>query len=340
MFRSTKTFWPNGLQLAMSEFKRVRERSFIVVLMDYGSTLYGTSTKKSDDDFKGIFLPTPRELFLGKIPKAWSYKTKADPQGKNTSGDIDVEIYSLHYFIELAIQGQTVAIDMLHAPLEKTYITSDPWEEIKSLRSKFYTKNMNAFVGYANRQAAKYGLKSGRLHSVKNLIKFLRSEDYTSEDKLAVPWEQLPIDEYSKYIEDSPNGIRQYQICGKICQETQTIGYTIPILEKFVDVYGERARQAEANEGIDWKAVSHAIRAALQLKEIFLTGNLILPLKDADLLIKIKQGKLHYVKEVAPILEGLMDEITALASKSLFPNKVNRTFWEDFIIRTIYTHVL
>lgn len=80
--------------------------------------------------------------------------------------DVDVEIYSLHYFIHLACQGETVALDMLHAPDEMIEVSSPLWEEIVKLRDRFYTKNLRAFIGYARRQAAKYGINGTRRKNV------------------------------------------------------------------------------------------------------------------------------------------------------------------------------
>ncbi len=70
-----------------------------IVKMKFGSHLYGTATEKSDLDFKGIFLPSNREILLGKIPKSIKYDTGND-HSKNSPEDIDEEIYSLHYFDE------------------------------------------------------------------------------------------------------------------------------------------------------------------------------------------------------------------------------------------------
>ena len=86
-----------------------------IVKIIFGSHLYGTDTPDSDQDFKGIFLPTKEQIFLGKIPKSINENTKKG-EGKNTADDVDTEIYSLHYFLKLACEGQTVSLDMLHAP--------------------------------------------------------------------------------------------------------------------------------------------------------------------------------------------------------------------------------
>ncbi len=101
----------------------------IIVKMIFGSHLYGTATSESDLDYKGIFLPSKEEILLGNIPKGYSYSTRAT-DAKNTADDTDVELYSLHYFIKLACEGQTVALDMLHAPDAMIMESSDIWTSI------------------------------------------------------------------------------------------------------------------------------------------------------------------------------------------------------------------
>ncbi len=146
-----------------------------IVVLKFGSHLYGTNTKDSDRDIKGIFMPTKEQIFLGKIPKTLPDEPKRKKaQGeKNTADDVDTEIYSLHYFIKLACEGQTVALDMLHAPRNMLLKTSEIWEDIVANREKFYTKNLKAFVGYARKQAAKYGIRSGRLSNLRKVISVL-----------------------------------------------------------------------------------------------------------------------------------------------------------------------
>jgi hypothetical protein len=98
----------------------------------------------------------------------------------------------------------------------------------------------------------------------------------------------------------NPNGIRQYQVCGKTFQESAAIGYTLPILENFYDDYGHRAKLAAENKNIDWKAISHALRAAFQTKEILINGTITFPLKEAPVLLNVKSGRLDYASEVSP----------------------------------------
>jgi len=180
----------------------------LIVRMVFGSHLYGTNTPESDKDFKGVFMPTKEQIYLGKIPKCYSEQT-GDDKSKNTKEDTDTEIYSLHYFIKLACEGQTVALDMLHAPLDMRTYSSPLWHRIIFNRSKFYTKNMKAFVGYARRQAAKYGIKGSRLDAAKNVLDFIFENCYSGV-KLKKYWNDLPEGEHIHKDEIDPNGNRIY----------------------------------------------------------------------------------------------------------------------------------
>lgn len=313
-----------------------------IVKMIFGSHLYGTSNPDSDQDFKGIFLPSKEQIFLNKIPKSLSIQTKKGSETKNTSNDVDTEIYSLHYFIHLACEGETCALDMLHAPESMLLETSDIWEEIIVNRSKFYTKNLKALIGYARRQASKYGIKGGRLNDAKRVLDFVDNIDSSFANanfKLKEVWENLPIGEHIFKFPPDPNGIRMYQVCGRSIGETASLQYLYNVVDKFYQAYGERAKQASNNENIDWKAVSHALRAAYQVKQILTEGTIIFPLKEASFLKKVKTNQLHYQKEVAPILDDLMEEVEELGNKSTLPEKVDRKFWDDFLIRIIEENI-
>jgi len=304
----------------------------IIVKMIFGSHLYGTATSDSDLDYKGIFLPSKEEILLGNIPKGYSYSTRATGV-KNTADDTDVELYSLHYFIKLACEGQTVALDMLHAPDAMITESSDVWTSIVKQRRKFYSKNLKSFIQYARRQASKYGIKGSRLSAASEVLTLLRSEDPTK--RLQVVWDKLPRLEHCYEAGRDPNGIRQYQVCGKMFQETTSIGYMIPVLEKFYDEYGNRARLASENRNVDWKAVSHALRAAIQVKEILTQSKITFPLKKAPFLVLVKEGKLDYVAEVAPVLEALMEEVEGLVSGSGLPEKADGAYWNKFVCDTV-----
>ena len=304
----------------------------IIVKMKFGAHLYGTATSDSDLDYKGIFLPTKEQLLLGRLPKSHNDSTGKD-NSRNTKNDVDTELYSLHYFIKLACAGQTVAMDMLHAPDSMILKKSKIWEEIVKNKQKFYTKNLKSFIDYTRRQASKYGIKGSRINAALQVLEILKKEDPSK--KMREVWSRLPRIEHCYDVAPDPNGMRQYQVCGKSFQESAAIGYVLPIIEKFYDDYGRRAKLAAENRNIDWKAVSHALRAAFQTKEILTESTINFPLRNADFLRKVKQGKLDYISEVGPLLETLMEEVESLSLTSSLPEAVDRKFWDKYICETL-----
>lgn len=300
----------------------------------FGSHLYGTATEMSDTDYKGIYLPNLNELILQKTSKSINNITKKDCSQKNTSDDIDYEIYSLHYFLELAYKGETCALDMIHTPDHFEEIRSQKWAFIRTNRSRFYTKNLKAYIGYCKMQASKYGIKGSRLSDAESILKFLK--DKPQQARLSHVWNELPQGENIKKIEiEDCDGEdkRAIEVCSRKLMATTPIQYAIESIQKFYENYGQRAQQAKDNKGIDWKAISHAFRAGLQLKEIYETGDLIYPLKDAEFLVGIKKGKYHYQDDgISQKLENLVDEINVLAEKSTYPEKCDRSFWESWLV--------
>lgn len=297
-----------------------------IVKMTFGSHLYGTAGPTSDTDYKGIFMPSADQVLLGKIPKSVHLGTKRDNNAKNGPEDVDHEVYSLHYFLELALRGETVALDMLHAPRSAIEVHSLTWSRLVANRQKFYTKNLRALVGYARRQAAKYGVKGSRLSDAKQVLKILRTADVAER----IGDLELPELEHGRWLGEDDKGIRAYQICGKKLLETARVASYLQTLEKFVESYGARARQAERNEGIDWKAISHALRAGYQVYYILTQRGFEYPLPETELLIKVKRGELQFF-DVAATLEELIDTVEKLSEESTLPEHADRSWWERWL---------
>lgn len=331
----------------------------------FGSSLYGTATPESDVDYKGIYIPPARNLILGNAKSHYSQNTSGKNQ-KNTADDIDLEMYSLQYFIQLAVKGETIALDMIHTPSEKIvdYDFIEPWDFIVENRSKFYTTDMKAYLGYVKKQAAKYGIKGTRMAALRQVwdaIKDLETEYYITPGqalresdfscakhvncrrfyKVADVVSQLPINDYCKISTCPKTGNQFYDVMGVKHQLTIKLSELKQKVSTEWEKYGERARQAERNEGIDWKAMHHAIRGGRQLQEIYSTGDLNYPLVNSEELLAIKQGKFEF-KYVSELLEWLIADVDRLAieaGKNGMPAKVDTDFWESFVHEVYRDHI-
>lgn len=311
-----------------------------LVSMVHGSHLYGLNTENSDTDYKGVYAPHMDDVLLGTYAKELNRST-GDSGSKNTKDDIDNVIFSLPKFLKMACEGDTVAMDMLHC--DNPITTSPEWEFIRENRHRFYTKNMKAFIGYARKQAAKYGIKGSRLAAIEDTMNYLgkRNKPNTALDHslIQLGLEGLAIkhpDHIKVYNGFEKNGKfvdkHIFELCGSKYDMTSAISYVYLQVSSKYEKYGDRAKQAKENKGIDWKALSHALRAAYQLEEIYLSGDLKYPLKDRTFLLEVKKGLHDYTTVVAPALEKVIDDLEVLSSKSKYPEKVDKGFWDKFLL--------
>jgi predicted nucleotidyltransferase len=313
--------------------------------MTHGSRLYGLNTADSDIDYKGIFLPTMEDMVTGNASHEIRHSTGAAHE-KNTKDDVDTVYFSLQKFLKMACDGDTIAIDMIHCNDENLMATSPVWQAIVKNRSMFYTRNMKAFLGYCRKQAAKYGVKGTRLAAMEELLNCLRlTEEQYSEQRmgdraeLEVSLQNLAV-KYKGYITvmdgfykgDRFVEKKVVEVCGSKYDFSTKVQYVINSIQHKYDAYGHRAIAAKNNEGIDWKAVSHALRAAYQLKEIYETGDLKYPLYYKDYLLAVKQGKLDFTAQVQPVLEQVISDVEKLALLSDLPEKTDRKYWDGFIV--------
>lgn len=296
----------------------------------FGSRLYETHGEDSDEDYKGIFIVPIRECILGGYSRNINIKTNLEKNVKNTSEDSDTELYALQEFIKLALQGQTVTIDMLSTPKDKILISSPEWEILVKNRKRFYTKKMNAFYGYSRAQLLKYSCRAEKLNAFKDFVEIISKFDQKLQ--LKDIWNELPENEFYKKIKDDKQR-NFFEINGKKMQEFATIEFIKQLIQIQIDDYGKRVKQAAQTENFDYKAASHAFRVAFELKQIVETGDLIFPLPETEFIKKVKYGQLHFINDgLSQKLEDLLDEVGDLCHSSSLPEKPDRKWAEEFII--------
>lgn len=314
----------------------------VICKVRHGSHLYGLDTAESDVDYKGIFLPSFEDLVTCRASHEFRQST-GSKHGKNTKDDVDTVFWSLQKFIKMACDGETAVIDIIHCNDENLIETSPIWQFIVENRSRFYTKNMKAYLGYVKKQAHKYSIKGSRVRALEETIALLKSMSFDAmrlnDPSLLVKLKKLAANnEHIQLVNGFYKGSKwidkQMLFVGTAKYETTLrVWYVLAELEQSYNNYGHRAKLAKENKSLDTKALSHAIRAGLQLKEIYQTGDLKYPLKDKQFLLDVKQGKLDFSTEIAPVLENIVDEVNELAEKSDYPETVDKTFWNEFVVR-------
>lgn len=314
-----------------------------IVEVKFGSYLYGTNTENSDIDYKGVFIPNWEDILLQKAPKQIINNTKKDTSYRNDKNDVDSEYYSLHKFLQLLTEGNTPALDLYFA---NTHIIEPHpiWLELQQNSHKLITKQASSFLGYCYTQASKYSIKGSRLDSLQKVIKLLETK--SDNDKLLEFWdeiEQIVKNDEHVNIEIIPGvnkePIPHLEVCKKRMAWFNTVKQCLFVYNKVYNAYGERAKMAQDNKGVDFKALHHSLRVCQEAKELLQTGKITFPLNNVDFHLKIKRGELTY-KELSVLIEDAMEEVKQLEKTSTLREKPDYEWVNNFICRIYRNEVL
>jgi hypothetical protein len=304
----------------------------IIFKTTFGSHLYGTNTPESDHDYKAVGIPSAEQIILGTSPSTTNISSNTTEFKKNTKDDFDFEIFSLIKYLELGWQGQTIFYDMLFAPKEFWIQSSPVWEKLIANKHKLLHKKCGAALGYARAQAERYSAKGERLIALEETVNYLKTVSIGTNPKhteLGEALEAVKIDaflskdslSYVKYPEEIaphlPEGkIKYLEVCGKKAGFTSSVKFALDVFSNILGQYGDRAKTASI-DGVDWKAMYHALRISYQTQEMLLTGHMTLPRPEKDLLLKVRKGEFTYEKVSDMIDYGLQQVLDAQIKSSL-----------------------
>jgi hypothetical protein len=321
----------------------------LIVEMRFGSQLYGTATPLSDLDYKGVYVPDGRDILLQRVRGTITQSRPKAPGEKNLVGDVDRELYSLQRYLGLLADGQTVALDMLFAPDAAMLCEPGPeWREIQANSNQLVTRRAAFFVRYCRQQANKYGIKGSRVAAARAALAMLVSAeaDYGPTAKLSAVEKEVTAfastTEHASLLDmEMPGGrlVRHLEVCGRKMPFTSSIKSAREVARRLVGEYGERALQAERNEGIDWKALSHAVRVGREALELLQTGRITFPLPYATEILAIKRGERPY-EAVGEEIERLLEAVEGAAVHSTLRDEPARDLIDDLVARSYRTSVL
>ena len=294
----------------------------LLFLTLFGSSLYGTqSPGKSDIDIRGIFLPSMESLQLNEAPKSLHYST-GNNERRNTAHDVDIDLWSVqHWLLKLLPTGDTGALDVLFAPSNTacTLFRSPVLNEVFANPLKLMdTSSGRAYAEYSLGQAKKYGIKGSRIGALRRVWHWLDEQNgLQPQEKLLAFIEDIALscaDERFCYAVETREG-NALHLCGKTHMGSIRMEEFSRRVQLDMQRYGARAMEAERNEGLDFKALSHAVRALYQMKELLLTGKIIFPLQKCEELRAIKEGRFSWLELEPYILERLA-AVDALREKA------------------------
>ena len=125
-----------------------------------GSELHGAKVHGTDDlDIYGVYIEPPEKVLGFESFPHFVWSTAGD-EVRNGPDDIDVTLYSLKKWAEMASKGNPTA---LHFLFTKNAIANHIWEEVVTQRQIFLARTcVKQFIGFANDQLKRMTGEKGR----------------------------------------------------------------------------------------------------------------------------------------------------------------------------------
>ncbi|NTF17613.1 hypothetical protein G6L37_04320 [Agrobacterium rubi] len=302
-----------------------------LVRVIHGSRLFGTDSPDSDTDIKSVWVPSARDILLGKID--WSVFS-SDSSRRNTSKDTDHEQHDLARFLKLVSGGHPTAVEMMFAP-ETSFVEypHESWSSVKALAPYIISADTSRFTGFIENQAAGFGIGGERLQAVHRALDVL-SDAKARHPKASVADVAADVVEAaaSKHvrIDGRSDGTSLLMIAGRSVHFGNRISDALNIALAFTESFDAKARKLAAGNGRDWAAVSHAVRLAEEAIELSTRGTLTLPRPNAEILSGIKHGAVP-VGTVASLIGDLLPELALAQRNSILPEHPDVAAIDDLV---------
>ncbi|MBR4747251.1 MAG: hypothetical protein IK061_07670 [Desulfovibrio sp.] len=276
----------------------------LLFLTVFGSALYGTALPgRSDLDLRGVYLAADPEGAERAPGLHWSSGTDG---ARNTQGDCDVDLVSLERWLMAELPaGDTGALDLLFAPSHATCTLL-----CDSLLAPVFARPLaflrledgSACEGYVLKQGRKYGLEGTRLGGLWRMARFL--EDADPRARLGGFLEEL-AQRAKAPASCFVDGEGALSAGGKIFEPNIRAGEARRRLLAMLKEHMERIGDAREGRGVDWKALSHGLRAIRQQEELLEKGTLRFPLGFRDEVLAVKTAQQSFDAVEAMLTQGL-----------------------------------
>lgn len=302
----------------MRQFDPIKTRIFEGII---GSNLYGTATKDSDVDYRGICL-VPMEVILNPF--------ESFEQKDSGFEEEDRCIYSLSKFFKLCSDANPNLLEILFIPENKTVFTTNLWDIVLENKHLFISKKAKyTFLGYSWTQLTKakvhreWFLNPPKEKPTREMFDLTDSPIISGEGLQAVSNIKFDVfkDEFVKIIKDELD----YRNAKKRWDD----------FISWRDNRNPARRQLEEKFGYDTKSILHVFRLLEEGKQILLTGEIKFPLENAEELLEIKNGKYTY-DEAIEKASSLEKQFETWYEQSSLPKSPDRNALTELYLRIVF----
>jgi len=319
--------------------------SRVIYVTQYGSKLYGTDNPNSDTDYKGIFIPSRDDVLLKRDIEHFNFNSN-DNNTRNSKDDIDLQLFSIYKFFSLLKKGETGAMDILFSLFREDtqeFNNRKYTDVIKENYKRFYNRNLHSFIGYCVGQSKVYNVRGERFNELHSFVKYFNqlAKEHGSE-KLEMMFPQIdeifsnhPYKYINYVIAPTSRGTgevkdgKYVEVLGKRFLGTVTVNYFSERITEMEEQFGNRAKASA--KGVDFKALSHAVRVISEIEELIDDEFISFPLKNRVYVTSIKEGN----ELLEDVMEYIDERITTVQEKlelSNLPEKSDEKFMDELIL--------
>ena len=320
----------------------------VIYITQYGSKLYGTDNPNSDTDYKGVFIPSKESVLLKKDIEHYNFNSN-DSNTKNSKDDIDLQLFSLYKWFSLLKKGETGAMDILFSLFrEDTQVFNDPkfTSVIMKNYKRFYNRNLHSFLGYCVGQSKVYNVRGERFNELHLFVEYFNNlAKEQRENKLESMYplvEEMFSKQKYKYIKfvsaptsrgsgEAKDGI-YIEVLGKRFLGTVTIKYFSEKITEMEEQFGNRARASA--KGVDFKALSHAVRVIDEVEELIDDEFITFPLKNRVYVTSIKEGN-EALEDVMDYIDQKLNTVQEKLENSSLPESSDETFMNELLLEWV-----
>jgi len=320
----------------------------VVYVTQYGSKLYGTDNPNSDTDYKGIFIPNKNDVLLKRDLDHYNFNSNNE-NTKNSKDDIDLQLFSIYKFFSLLKKGETGAMDILFSMFREdtqVYNNKEFTQVIMENYTKFYNRNLHSFIGYCVGQSKVYNVRGERFNELHRFVEYFNAlAKEQANEKLESMFPQIEelFKEYNyKYINFVMGAIsrgsgeekegKYVEVLGKRFLGTVTVGYFSERVTEMEEQFGNRAKASA--KGVDFKALSHAVRVISEVEELIDDGFITFPLKNKVYVTSIKEGN-ESLGDVMEYIDKKLTLVQEKLEKSALPQRSDEFFMNGLLLKFI-----
>lgn len=308
---------------------------FRILEMQVGSHLYGTNTPESDTDYSGVFI-APKRFYIGldQVQEVNLSTVSKKENGRNDKDAIDRKLYEFRKFINLAMGNNPNVIEMLFVNQENVVYENEFGQMLRENAHLFPHQGcLQKFIGYAKSQKMKMFVKRDNMEAIVSAIEFFQSvEDHPNRNYVVQYKKDLMGN-----VEKAKDTGQHIQVGDMHLQKNDTVKQALRKLEDRRAKFSGRYDDFVSKVGYDTKFASHLIRLLLEGIELLRTGNIVFPLREANLILDIKQGK-YTIEEVMELATDLENSIEMTKENAVVPARPRYNEIENFLIKTVEEH--